>query len=288
MRPAHALVGGALLLLLLTLSSLRSSPGPVSRGAPVRAEQRGPRLPTDAGWCPSPDAPFPALTPFPTNFWYVKTFKTGSTTLSSVFNSICAHYGVIWVKWEAIKNVSQMSYRGIKPSPFELGFDKAVKAARSVSDVQHVAITSHISYDERASRSFGQPLMRFTSVRHPLSRVHSHFIQTLCYWTAVSMGWRQYQLGSADGGPPGPAACDNGEDPSYFERALSNDTIASRWDFVRKKFQHNLMYWYTRGNAATVEDAADQYDFIFVSERMNEGAPAPTACVSVCANHPTA
>lgn len=228
------------------------------------------RLPTHQRWCPNPSAPFPTTTPFPANFWYVKTFKTGSTTLSSVFNSICVHYGIIWLRWDTVKNVAQLEIEGSSPTPFEQGMKDAISSVYAATDIEHLAITSHIRYSDEGARQFRQPLSRFTSVRHPVARVHSHFIQNLCYNTAQAMGWRPGSPADSDG-PPGPSACDNGDDASYLQLALRNDTIEHRWEFARKRFQQNMMFWYIQGSTETVEDAADQYDFIFVSERMNEG-----------------
>lgn len=265
-RAVQLIAVAATTLLILFLVDLLEVSGP-SKVVPINIDKVT-RLPTHQKWCPNPATPFPTTTPFPTNFWYVKTYKTGSTTLSSVFNSICAHYGIVWLRWDTVKAVAQLQNQGVRH--LEQGMKQAVENVYAATDIKHLAITSHISYSDQAAAQFKQPLMRFTSVRHPVARVHSHFIQNLCYKTAQEMGW---EPGSpADGaGPAGPSACDNGDDASYLQQALRNDTIEKRWKFARKAFQQNLMFTYIKGSASSVEDAADQYDFIFVSERMNEG-----------------
>ena len=35
--------------------------------------------------------------PFPVSFWFVKNFKTGSSTLAGVFRSIAAHHGIAMI-----------------------------------------------------------------------------------------------------------------------------------------------------------------------------------------------
>ncbi|WIA19512.1 hypothetical protein OEZ85_004123 [Tetradesmus obliquus] len=168
-----------------------------------------------------------------------------------------------------MKLVFQLNDKGPKPTQFQQGMQAAIDKVANSSDFKYTAITSHIPYSEQAAELFSRPLMRFTSVRHPVARVHSHFIQTLCFWTAVRQGWKPFAPLNTSG-PAGPSACDSGDDSTYMQLATANDTVEHRYDFARKHFQQNLMYWYMRGDVRGVEAAADQYDFIFVSERMNE------------------
>lgn len=281
MRPAHIALGVVLILLIVSVTRTLNAPdhgdrssSSSSKAASLSSSSRPGAsqhlLPTQHGWCPNPSSPFPAVNPFPSNFWYVKTYKTGSTTLSSVFNSICQHYGVVWLKWDEMKLVFQLNDKGPKPTQFQQGMQAAIDKVANSSDFKYTAITSHIPYSEQAAELFSRPLMRFTSVRHPVARVHSHFIQTLCFWTAVRQGWKPFAPLNTSG-PAGPSACDSGDDSTYMQLATANDTVEHRYDFARKHFQQNLMYWYMRGDVRGVEAAADQYDFIFVSERMNEG-----------------
>jgi hypothetical protein len=280
MRPAHIALGVALILLIVSVSRTltesfqgghgNSKAGTFSSSSSSRTAGNQHLLPTHHAWCPKRDNPFPVVNPFPANFWYVKTYKTGSTTLSSVFNSICQHYGVVWLKWDEMKIVFQMNDKGPKPTQFQQGMQASIDKVANSSDFKYTAITSHIPYSEQAAELFSKPLMRFTSVRHPVARVHSHFIQTLCFWTAVRQGWKPFAPLNTTG-PPGPSACDSGDDSTYMQLATANDTVEHRYDFARKHFQQNLMYWYIRGDVRSVEAAAEQYDFIFVSERMNEG-----------------
>lgn len=286
MRAVHIVVGAALIAMVIYATHYLHAPPKDNSGPPFKID-RVASLPTHQQWCPNPSTPFPMTTPFPVNFWYVKTYKTGSTTLSSVFNSICQHYGVVWLKWDEMKVVFQLSDKGTKPTPYQVGMKNAIDKVFNSSDFNYVAITSHIPYSEQAAELIQQPLMRFTSVRHPVARVHSHFIQTLCFWTAVRMGWKPFAPLNTSG-PPGPSACDSGDDSTYMQLATANDTVEHRYDFAKKHFQQNLMYWYIRGDARTVEDAADQYDFIFVSERMNEGESAQAVQANTAAAAPKA
>lgn len=73
--------------------------------------------------------------------------------------------------------------------------------------------------------------------------------------------------------------CDRNE--TFMNRLLELDDVRNRWSFVRVPSRHNLMYNYVRGNATSPEAALAKYDFVFVSERMDEGAPC--VWLSACA-----
>ncbi|KAF6255123.1 hypothetical protein COO60DRAFT_250064 [Scenedesmus sp. NREL 46B-D3] len=218
-------------------------------------------------WCPSPTHVGPVtpsslpVTPFPANFWFVKTVKTGSSTLTSVFHSICNRHGITWLKTD----LSRLTVGVAKPKADQLQavFDEVAK----VTDSDFLAITNHMMYKKDVADVF-RPKMLFTTVRHPLSRVHSHFIQDACVGTAKQLGW-SHLLPHRQEQDTGPNFCDT--DPRFLEQVLQGDTLEARWDFARSKVAQNYVYEYIRGNTWTVDDAAAQYDFIFLAERMNEG-----------------
>jgi hypothetical protein len=60
-----------------------------------------------------------------------------------------------------------------------------------------------------------------------------------------------------------------------LHKLLELDNIRNRWSFVRVPSRHNLVFNYVRGNTTTAEAALAQYDFVFVSERMDEGKQVP-------------
>ena len=164
MRALQLLSVAAGIILVLSVADFLRAAGP-SNIVPI-AIDKVKRLATHQQWCPNPAAPFPTITPFPTNFWYVKTFKTGSTTLSSVFNSICVHYGIVWLRWDTVKGVTALHQDrnvGSSPTPYELAMKSAIDKVYAATDIEHVAITSHIPYTDEAAVQFRQPLMRFTS-----------------------------------------------------------------------------------------------------------------------------
>jgi hypothetical protein len=218
-------------------------------------------------WCPSPThvgpvtpSSLPAV-PFPANFWFVKTVKTGSSTLTSIFHSICNRYGITWLKTD----LSRLAVGVAKPKADQLQavFDDVAK----VTDSDFLAITNHMMYKKDVADVF-KPTMLFTTVRHPLSRVHSHFIQDACVGTAKQLGW-SHLLPHRQEQPTGPNFCDT--DPRFLEQVLQGDTLEARWEFARSKLAQNYVYEYIKGDTWTVDDAAAQYDFIFLAERMNEG-----------------
>uniref|UniRef100_A0A383W372 Sulfotransferase n=1 Tax=Tetradesmus obliquus TaxID=3088 RepID=A0A383W372_TETOB len=238
-------------------------------GAPAAAAAAAAALPPPGRqpWCPSPVHVGPVtpsslpVTPFPANFWFVKTVKTGSSTLTSVFHSICNRYGITWLKTD----LSRLAVGVAKPKADQLKavFDDVAK----VTDADFLAITNHMMYKKDVADVF-KPTMLFTTVRHPLSRVHSHFIQDACVGTAKQLGW-SHLLPHRQEQETGPNFCDT--DPRFLEQVLQGDTLEARWEFARSKLAQNYVYEYIKGNTWTVDDAAAQYDFIFIAERMNEG-----------------
>jgi hypothetical protein len=198
--------------------------------------------------------------PFPASFWLVKTVKTGSTTIASVLRQICAHYGVVPVSKRGINPVERLADGAAAAALREL-----VLRARNATDASEFSIITHLNYSDAKLGAFQaaldgrQPLL-FTSVRHPLQRTYSHFIQAKCANAAAVLGGKIIE-------------CDR--NATYLHKLLELDNIRNRWSFVRVPSRHNLVFNYVRGNTTTAEAALAQYDFVFVSERMDEGKQVP-------------
>lgn len=204
------------------------------------------------------------VTPFPANFWFVKTVKTGSSTLTSVFHSICSHYGIQWLQTDLVRSAVGVG------KPKSVALANTMQQLANVTDNEYLAITSHMFFNQKVADVL-QPKMLFTTVRHPLGRVYSHFVQDACVEAAVQRGWNN-KLPVKIVQEVGPNACD--VDPEFLAAALQNDTLESRWAFARSKSGRNHVYNYIRGDKSSVQDAASQYSFIFTAERMNEGESA--------------
>lgn len=210
---------------------------------------------------------FPA-TPFPLNLWYVKAYKAGSTTLSATFNNICTHYGMVWLKRSVVNSIMHKSWVNSTmlnaSSPAMLS--AYVEHLQRTVDNYFLALTSHLPYSESAAASLPQPLwLFFTSVRHPLPRVYSHFVQDLCINAAKSLGWTPL----AENHPWDPNNCDHNS--TLWTLASKADTIEARWKYAKEaEVTSNVMFEYLRGSTGTVQEVVSKYNFIFVVERMNE------------------
>jgi hypothetical protein len=149
---------------------------------------------------------------------------------------------------------------------------RGIQQAKNASESGAVSIQTHTPYNEMRAKLMrnatvgNRPLLLFTSIRHPVSRVHSSFVQDACQDTARSMNpdplWVRTQCQGADGG-----------NQTLHSFALQNDTIQVRWQYVKRHTQ-NLNFGYVRGYATTPEEVVHMYDFIFVQERMNESIVA--------------
>lgn len=232
-----------------------------------------------AGHVPSNCAAVP-VTPFPRSFWwvlsiehvpkhlrllairlypplagrYVKAHKTGSSTLAGVFRNICAHHGITPVKKNKFNPLEWMPDAQAAAKLGEL-----VDAARNATDALEFAIITHLNFSHPKLNAFlramdGLRPLLFTAVRHPLKRTYSHFIQKKCAQVHGILGGRQ---------------CDRSQ--AHLNKALEFDTIENRWKFVKQPSMRDYMFNYIRGNATTVEAALAQYDYVFVTERMDEG-----------------
>lgn len=196
------------------------------------------------------------VTPFPTSFWLVKTIKTGGTTLAGVLRHICGHYGVVPVNKRRINPLERLSDEAAAA-----GLQQLVQGAKNMTDASEFAIITHINFSDAKLAAFqsvvgGRRPLLFTSVRNPLTRTYSHYIQAKCAAAAAMLGGKIIQ-------------CDT--NTTYMDKLLSLDNIRNRWNFVHDTSRHNLMYKYVKGNATSPEAALAKYDFVFVSERMDEG-----------------
>jgi hypothetical protein len=203
--------------------------------------------------CPSPQH---IVSPFPISFWLVKTVKTGGTTIASVLRQICARYGVVPVNKRSINPLERLA-----DAEAAAALQSLVLGAKNATDALEFSVITHLNFSDAKLAAFqaaldGRKPLLFTSVRHPLARTYSHFIQAKCANAAAVLGGKIIE-------------CDRNE--TYMIKTLELDSIRNRWSFVRVPSRHNLLYHYMRGNATTVETALSHYDFVFVAERMDEG-----------------
>ena len=187
------------------------------------------------------------ITPFPASFWFVKTYKTGSSTMAGIFRQICAHYGIACLK-------SQFS---LFQSAEEI-HDAALRA-KSVG-FEHVAVANHGEYMPGAARSLGEGHFLFTTVRHPISRVLSHYFYRLISDPA-----------KADKKPYTVA-----EGVECINNLEKNQTCGLLKGFVRNSLvaEGDTLFNYIRGETRTPKEAFDQYNFLFVTERFDESLVA--------------
>lgn len=233
-------------------------------------------------WQPSCPSTQHIVSPFPTSFWLVKTVKTGGTTLASVLRQICAHYGVVPVNKPSINPLEKLA-----DAEAAAALQSLVLGAKNATDALEISIITHLNFSDAKSAAFraalgGRRPLLFTSVRHPVNRTYSHFIQSKCANAAAILGGKIIE-------------CDR--NATYMNKLLELDSIRNRWSFVQVPSRHNLLYHYVRGNATTAEAALAQYDFVFVAERMDEGEgllaqpelayahsrPCDSKCLPTCA-----
>lgn len=194
---------------------------------------------------------------------YVKTHKTASSTLAGVMRNICGHYGITPVRRDLLR--AAQARNQVQAGPIDTAnltmVQQAVELAYNAREQGAVAIVDHLRYSEAKQALLPQPLLKFTSVRHPMGRVHSHVFHKLCYKVSRAQG-----LDSLSNHP-----CHDFDASSTFgQQVLASYTPRTRWKHVRA-FPTNHVYNYIRGNAATVDAALQHYDFVFVTERMDEG-----------------
>lgn len=194
--------------------------------------------------------------PFPASFWLVKTIKTGGTTLAGVLRQICAHTGVVPVNKRSINPLEQLP-----DAEAAAALRDVIAAAKNATDAAEFAIITHLNYSDAKLAAFqsalgGRRPLLLTSARHPLGRTYSHFIQAKCANAAAMLGGKIIE-------------CDR--NVTYMNKLLELDNIRNRWSFVKVPSRHNLVYNYIRGNTTTAEAALAPYDFVFISERMDEG-----------------
>jgi hypothetical protein len=160
--------------------------------------------------------------------------KVGSSTISGVMRSICAHYNVLPfnVKYASLYSSASMLAEAVATTQQVAG-----------AGATYLAFANHGPFSVDKAALLGKPLL-FTAVRQLLPRVYSQFIQDHC-------------AKLTDAGLPCLA-----------------DSVQRRWEYVSRNGLQNALFKYIKGSTKTVEAAAAQYDFIFVNERMPESMVA--------------
>eukprot|EP00775_Hariotina_reticulata_P001602 gene1602-1942_t len=173
------------------------------------------------------------------------------------YRTICVRHGIV--------PVSEPATRGDEPNLPVLA--EALQVARNVSYADSmVAIVTHMPFTPQAlellnniSISPPRPLL-FTSIRNPVTRTYSSYVQDACMRVARQELGEAYmdQCGGMFGG-----------DSDILHKALENDTEAARWEYIKAR-QGNVNYNYMKGNASSPREVLHEYDFVFVVERMDE------------------
>lgn len=172
--------------------------------------------------------------PFPQNFWLIKTHKTAGSTLAGIFRQIAAHYGVYALdfghSWDTFQKMSNPEV------------EEFFNVAKSHSDF--IAAVNHRPYSDDVANILGgrgRGPLKYTALRHPVSRTYSHFFQDKCFHSVKDTG-----------------SCDY-------------DTVDERWTFAKNETLHNHQYHYIKGQKeGSLEEVLAQYDFTFVTERFDE------------------
>jgi len=170
---------------------------------------------------------------FPSNFWYVKNPKTSSSTLAGVFRSVAAHHAVIMLN----PAKTHMSVKEVEDTK-----QKVISAVQSRhSEPPRLGLSNHVRFNSgiRDTLELNGPLLLFTSVREPIDRFYSFFIEQ----------------------------CQNskfGKNVDCFGEAVDEKLQ------MATTMEPNSQLAVIRGNATDIKSAVAQYDFIFVRERFDE------------------
>lgn len=182
-----------------------------------------------------------------------------------VSRAISAHYGVTpvpaHVTWSEDPTLGELR-RGIRDA-------KNVSETGAISYQAHTHFTASRAALMRAATVGQRPLLLFTSLRHPVSRLHSGYVQVSCQEvvrrsnpSTDPVAMITTQCGGLGGG-----------NATVLDMVRQNDTLASRWAFATLK-KGNENYVAVKGQARTPQEVFDMYDFIFVQERMAESVVA--------------
>lgn len=170
---------------------------------------------------------------FPSNFWYVKSHKTASSTLAGVFRSVAAHRGVTMLNAEEVR----MDVEQLKSAK-----QKVISAMNSVfGEVPRLGLANHmpLNTESYALLKSDGPLLLFTSVREPVGYFHSIFLHK----------------------------CRNSEMKKNVD---CYGAVVDKKFAMATTMEPNPQLNYIRGDAVDVESAAAQYGLIFVRERLEE------------------
>ena len=177
---------------------------------------------------------------FPASFWFIKTPKVGGTLISGVFHRITRHRGVIQVgeqKHGAVTEEQVLEFVN-ELSP-RLGFS-------------YFGIMFHLPWKDLDIGEY----LRFTAVRHPMDRALSAMYHRLCLMNT-----------------PGPGCL-----PEYRVSDLAVESVVEYLEGMSKP--GDIMPWmsqvdYALDNLEHFDQAtADELDFIFVTDRMDESLVA--------------
>ena len=178
---------------------------------------------------------------FPASFWFIKTPKVGGTTLAEVFGRVAAHHGVTQVglpnEGDAVTEEQVLEFVN-ELSP-RLGFS-------------YFGIMFHLPWKDLDIGEY----LRFTAVRHPMDRALSAMYHRLCLMNT-----------------PGPGCL-----PEYRVSDLAVESVVEYLEGMSKP--GDIMPWmsqvdYALDNLEHFDQAtADELDFIFVTDRMDESLVA--------------
>ena len=187
------------------------------------------------------------ITPFPASFWYIKSYKTGSSTMAGIFRQICAHYGIACLKSRLARFQSAEEIQNAALRAKSVGFE-------------HVAVANHVQFMPGAARSLGEGHFLFTTVRHPISRVLSHYFYRLIS-DPTKAKKKQYTVA---------------EGVECVKKLENNQTCALLNGFEKHVVVEtgNTLFNYIKGNKKSSKEAFDQYNFVFITERWDESLVA--------------
>jgi hypothetical protein len=169
--------------------------------------------------------------------------------MSGVFRSIAAHHGIPLV---SVRNDhSQMR--------------KALNASNEQNE--HTGMTNHLSFSQKIAALFKQPFYRFATVREPVSRFHSAFVEACI---------QEIKIEAKEKG--------NGNATliAELEQVFRGRCLEDRFEERKKaakqagNFQFDYLKGdrYTRKEEVTGESVASSYAFLFVQERLHESLVA--------------
>ena len=192
---------------------------------------------------------------FPTSFWFVKSPKVGGSTIAGIFRALADRHGV------AMVNPVHPSLGNPEWIPFQLYPEYVLTVLKEFGELGHAhfGIANHMSWSTGDMLGLGN-IPRFTAVRDPVDRALSCVHANSCDWTRA--------VETVDGDRV--HYC-----PKDFDSVLQSlrdiEWTMDEWG-PGLKLPHQVGY--TLGNAIFDRSAAERFDFIFVTKRMDESVVA--------------